>query len=102
MLFVYSRHTSQCNHKGDLKYRRCRCPKWMDGYIDGKRARQSAQTHSWEQAERKARLIEEAADPTRQRQPSPATIANAVEEFLADEQARDLSKETTKQSKTLF
>jgi integrase/recombinase XerD len=102
MLFVYSRHTAQCDHKHDLKYRRCRCPKWIDGYLDGKRTRQSAQTRSWEQAERKARLIEEAADPAKQCQPIPTTIANAVEAFLADEKGRNLSKETTKQSKTLF
>jgi hypothetical protein len=25
--------------KDDVKYRRCRCPKWIDGYVDGKRAR---------------------------------------------------------------
>lgn len=102
MLFIYARHIPECNHKDDPKYRRCRCPKWMDGYVDDKRARRSAQTRSWEQAERKARLIEEAADPAKQRQPIPTTIANAVEIFLADEKGRNLSKETTKQSKTLF
>jgi integrase len=74
----------------------------IDGYVDGKRARQSAQTRSWEKAEHKARLIEEAADPATQRQPLPTTVANAVEIFLADEKGRNLSKETTKQSKTLF
>jgi Cu/Ag efflux pump CusA len=26
-----------------LKYRRCRCPKWIDGYVDGKRARHQLQ-----------------------------------------------------------
>lgn len=102
MFFVYSRHTPQCDHKADPKYRRCRCPKWIDGYTDGKRVRQSAQTRSWEQAERKARLIEDAADPSKQQQPLPTTIAGAVEAYLADEKGRSLSKETTKQSKTLF
>ena len=102
MLFIYVRHIPECNHKDDPKYRRCRCPKWIDGYVDSKRARQSAQTRSWEQAELKARLIEEAADPAKQCQPIPTTIAKAVEIFLADEKGRNLSKETTKQSKTLF
>jgi integrase/recombinase XerD len=102
MLFVYARHTPECNHEDDPKYRRCRCPKWIDGYVDDKRARRSAQTRSWEKAEHKARLIEEAADPSTQRQAIPTTIANAVEIFLADEKGRNLSKETTKQSKTLF
>jgi len=102
MLFVNARHTRECNHKDDPKYRRCRCPKWIDGYVDGKRARQSAQTRSWENAEHKVRLIEEAADPSKQRQPIPTDIGNAGETFLADEKGRNLSKETTKQSKGYF
>lgn len=56
MLFVYSRHAPECAHKDEIKYRRCRCPKWIDGYVDGKRVRQSAKTRNWEQAERQARL----------------------------------------------
>jgi integrase/recombinase XerD len=102
MLFVYARHTPECSHRDDVKYRRCRCPKWIDGSVDGKRARQSAQTRSWEQAERKARLMEEAADPAARRPPVPTSIAHAVEAFLADEKGRSLSKETTKQSRTLL
>lgn len=85
------------------KYRRCRCPKWIDGYVDGKRFRQSAETRSWEQAEREARSLEDASDPAKPPQPKVTTIADAVAVFMADERGRDLSiKETTKQSKTLF
>ena len=102
MLFVYSRHTPDCAHKDELKYRRCRCPKWIDGYVDGKRFRQSAKTRSWEQAERKARSLEDASDPAKPPQPKVTTIADAVDVFIADEKGRSLSKETTKQSKTLF
>ena len=29
--------------KDDVKYRRCRCPKWIDGYVDRKRARHQLQ-----------------------------------------------------------
>jgi len=43
-----------------------------------------------------------ARDPAVQRPPVPTTIAHAVEAFLADEKGRNLCKETTKQSKTLF
>jgi len=69
--FCLCRHIPECDHKDDLKYRRCRCPKWIDGYVDGKRARQSAPNPQLEQAERKARLIEDAADPS-----------NSVSQFL--------------------
>lgn len=102
MLFIYSRHTPECSHKHDSKYRRCRCPKWIDGYLSGKRIRQSAKTRSWEKAEGKARLLEQASDPDEQVQPLVTTISEAVAIFLADERGRNLSKETTKQSKTLF
>ncbi len=64
--------------------------------------RQSAKTRSWEQAERKARLLEDASDPAKPPQPKVTTIADAVDVFMADERGRNLSKETTKQSKTLF
>ena len=63
MLFVYARHTPDCDHRDDPKYRRCRCPKWIDGYVDNQRLRQSAKTRSWEKAELTARSIQEAADP---------------------------------------
>jgi integrase/recombinase XerD len=102
MLFVYSRHAPDCAHKDELKYRRCRCPKWIDGYVDGERVRQSAKTRSWEHAERNARLLEDASDPAKPPQPKVMTIADAVNVFMADEKGRSLSKETTKQSKTLF
>jgi len=45
-------------------YRRCRCPKWINGTLaTGKFIRESAQTRSWETAERRARLMEIDADP---------------------------------------
>jgi hypothetical protein len=27
----------QASEKDDVKFRRCRCPKWIDGYVAGKR-----------------------------------------------------------------
>ena len=102
MLFVYARHTPDCDHRDELKYRRCRCPKWIDGYVDNQRLRQSAKTRSWEKAELTARSIQEAADPMKAAQPVITTIKDAIDAYVADEKGRNLSKETTKQSKTLF
>jgi hypothetical protein len=82
MLFVYARHTSECQHKSDPKYRRCRCPKWIDGYVDGKRIRQSARTRSWEQAEHNARSIGELSDPGQPSRPVAKTIMSAVDDYL--------------------
>ena len=102
MLSVYARHTPDCDHRDELKYRRCRCPKWIDGYVDNQRLRQSAKTRSWEKAELTARSIQEAADPMKAAQPVITTIEDAIDAYVADEKGRNLSKETTKQSKTLF
>ncbi len=54
MLSVYSRHYPPCDHT-DIYHRRCRCPKWIQGLVDGKGfVRVSARTRSWEKAELKA------------------------------------------------
>lgn len=105
MLRVYTRHYPPCRQT-DSAYRRCRCPKWINGTLaTGEFVRVSAKTRSWESAERKARLMEINADPLRQSPPEPSlriTIKDAVEAFLQDEEARQLAKTTTCQSKSLF
>jgi len=63
MLSVYTRHYPPCL-QADINYRRCRCPKWINGTLpNGKFVRQAAKTRSWETAERKARLMEAQSDP---------------------------------------
>jgi integrase/recombinase XerD len=105
VLRVYTRHYSPCKQT-DTGYRRCRCPKWINGMLpSGEFVRVSAKTRSWETADRKARLREANADPLRQSPPDDSlrtTIAEAVRAFLQDEEARQLAKTTTCQSKTLF
>ena len=105
MLSVYTRHYPPCRQT-DSTYRRCRCPKWINGTLaTGKFIRQSAQTRSWETAERKARLMEIDADPMRKVPPEPSwriSIEQAVGDFLRDEAARKLQKTSTCQSKTLL
>jgi len=46
MLFVYVRHGEKCKHRRNIYYKKCKCPKWIDGYLDGKRVRKSAKTRS--------------------------------------------------------
>jgi hypothetical protein len=31
MLTVYTRHSQKCPHRDDIAWRRCRCPKWIQG-----------------------------------------------------------------------
>jgi integrase/recombinase XerD len=51
MLSVYTRHHPDCKNAGDKTWRRCNCPKWIWGSLNGRFIRQSAKTHLWEKAE---------------------------------------------------
>ena len=65
MLSVYTRHYPPCT-QADSNHRRCHCPKWINGTLPtGQFVRVSAKTRSWENAERKARIMEVNADPLR-------------------------------------
>jgi integrase/recombinase XerD len=125
MLSVYTRHYPPCAET-DSNYRRCRCPKWINGTLPaGNFIRLSARTRSWEKAERKARTLETDVETARESgspssvtiTPEPAvtiaakvvpdepvriTIKQAVKDFLQDEESRRLAKTSTCQSKTLF
>jgi len=68
MLHVYTRHLATCDHSGDVHWRRCHCPKWIRGLLpNGKKIRRSAQTGSWENAEKLARNLEADIDPEREK-----------------------------------
>jgi integrase/recombinase XerD len=105
VLRVYTRHYPPCPQT-NVSYRRCHCPKWINGLLPtGEFIRISARTRSWENGERKARLMELNADPLRQSPPDASlriTVKHAIDTFLQDEDARKLAKTTTCQSKTLF
>ena len=58
--FVFTRHTSDCKYKRDRLYRRCNCPKWVEGRFRSERIRKSASTRLWDEAERFREKLEEA------------------------------------------
>ena len=33
MLTIYTRHAGDCDHRDDMNWRRCRCPKWIRGVL---------------------------------------------------------------------
>ena len=99
MLHVYTRHLAKCEHSGDAHWRRCHCPKWIRGVLlNGEKIRRSAQTNSWENAEKLARKLEADVDPEQERIEARRefTLREAVETFLGDQKARGLGKETQK------
>jgi integrase/recombinase XerD len=106
MLTVYTRHHPQCAKKDDTSWRRCRCPKWIDGTLPGRagRFRVSAKTKSWEQAELLARKYEHAAlggEELRSARTLP-TVKEAVAAYLGDAEARGLAHATTQKLRQIF
>ena len=63
MLSVYTRHHPDCKNAGDKTWRRCSCPKWIWGSLNGKFIRQSAKTPRWEEAEELRRQLSEGLLP---------------------------------------
>jgi integrase/recombinase XerD len=57
--FVFTRHTSDCKYKRDRLYRRCNCPKWVEGRFNSERVRKSASTRLWDEAEQFRQKLEE-------------------------------------------
>lgn len=104
MLTLYLRHLKRCSKTEDRYWKRCSCPMWMEGTVNGSYIRRSLQTASWERAQNLAHQIEAADDPkaapTKKEQP--VTIQQAVNEYLADAKARDLAESTLSKLETIF
>ena len=110
MLSVYSRHYPPCS-SGDINYKRCRCPKWINGVIgpNGPFIRRSAKTRSWEKAEDFKRHLE--AEYHAQQnggpeavisQPQKVTVKDAVARFLASKRNENLAESTLDKLETIF
>jgi integrase/recombinase XerD len=60
LLSVFTRHSAGCKFSRDRACRRCNCPKWVGGQINGYYFRQSARTRQWAEAEGVRQQLEEA------------------------------------------
>ncbi len=110
-LFVYTRHTSDCPKKSDRFWKRCRCPKWIRGTLNGAAIRQTADTRSWERAESERRRLEEEAErqatalregSAPQRESEVVTVQDAVKRFLASKRKENLAEPTIDKLTTIF
>ena len=72
-----------------MTYRRCKCPVWYFGSLNGRRIRKAADTISWE----RAKEILRALDP--EETPDMISMEIACERFLADCKHRKLATEPT-------
>ena len=131
MLSVYTRHNPDCKYAGDKLWRRCNCPKWIWGAHRGKFIRQSAKTHSWEQAEENRQKLQEnltlsdelrsplshifepppkiapvpemplAVAPPTAHRPR-TTVEAGVEAYITDARSRELESSTLSKLETIF
>jgi len=83
VLTVYRRHSSKCPQES-RRYRRCNCPCWIEGTVEGKYYRESLKTRNWERATKRAREKEEGRTAHR------TTIKGAADAFVRDAEARGL------------
>jgi integrase/recombinase XerD len=125
MLSVYTRHHPDCKNAGDKTWRRCSCPKWIWGSLNGQFIRESAKTPRWEEAEELRRQLSEgllpatclaakpdlplaAPDPPREgpiseRPQKPrVTVETAIEAYLTDATSRGVAPATQTKLATIF
>jgi integrase/recombinase XerD len=110
MLSVYSRHYPPCSST-DINYRRCRCPKWVNGVVgpDGPFIRRSAKTRSWEKAEAFKRQLEAEFTAEQNGRHEPAlvkpekmSVKDAITRFLNSKRNENLAESTLDKLKTIF
>ena len=103
MLTIYRRHLKNCGHRGEgRRYRRCRCPIWVDGFLRQQEVRRSVGTRDWETAQTKIRGWEDEGVQTDEKDCQPMTIEQAGKDYLADAEARQLHERTVYKYRLLF
>jgi integrase/recombinase XerD len=103
MLTIYRRHLKSCEHrKRGRRYRRCRCPIWVDGFLGRQEIRQSMRLRDWGRAQERVRQWE-AEQTIKQESPEgPKTLNETCEAFLADAEVRNLQEGTLRKYRLLF
>jgi integrase/recombinase XerD len=103
MLTTYRRHLKDCEHRDEgRKYRRCRCPIWVDGFLSGQEIRKSLETRDWEEAQDRVREWEAKGIQNADRHGRHVSIAQACDDFVADAEARNLRDKTVYKYRLLF
>jgi site-specific recombinase XerD len=101
MLTIYRRHVKGCAHKHEgRKYRRCRCPIWADGFLNGVEIRESLNLRDWEKAQQRINAWE--AEGVLTAEAEEPTIEHACQAFENDAKARGLREPTLKKYRVLF
>jgi len=102
MLTIYRRHVKDCAHRAEgRRYRRCRCPIWADGFLNGVEVRESLDLRDWERAQLRVREGEAQGAPVKP-EPNRITIEACTEDFLRDAKARNLREPSLYKYRLLF
>lgn len=101
MLNLYRRHQQPCRF-GSRRYRNCNCPIWVQGSLRGEYIRRALNLRSWSAATDLVRDWEASGEIGVVKKPNIPTIAEAVEKFLADLRAQQLSGETVRKYENLL
>jgi len=104
MLTTYRRHLKTCKHQSEgRKYRRCRCPIWVDGFIGDQEIRKSLNMRDWEKAQDTIREWEAASELPAPEDNAPMTIEELKKQYLDDaEKGRKLKASTVERYRIIF
>jgi len=92
-----------CSHRSKGRtWRKCGCPINVEGYLGDAYIRQSIDTRSWEVAQFKVREMEATARLPKPKEQPEVTIAHAVDRFMQDAQARNLTGATMAKLRVLL
>jgi integrase/recombinase XerD len=83
MLTAYRRHGKGCSLTS-MGQRRCKCPVWVNGKVQGRVVRKALKTRNWEAAQKLVREFEVGKVPG-------VSVKEACEAFASDCEARSLS-----------
>jgi integrase/recombinase XerD len=123
MISLFRRHRKGCEHRSEgRKYRRCKCPIWVDGHLNGAEIRKSLGTSNWQLAVGLALKLETEGEQstgqnvgpleaivgdssrldTNSKKTGPPTITEACDNFISDAEARGLREPTLYKFRLLF
>lgn len=101
MLNLYRRYQPPCRYRS-RRYRTCNCPIWVQGSLRGEYIRRGLNLRSWSAATDLVRDWEATGEIGVVKKPDIPTIAEAVDLFLQDARAQQLSPETIRKYQNLL
>ena len=107
MLQLYRRHVKSCRFwtgkstNGNRRDHNCRCPVWVDGYLNGVRVNKTLDLRDWTRANAIARDWEIAGTIQKETRAG-MPVGEACNAFMADAEAQRLSKASLKKLRVLL